>query len=379
MQSVAEESAELVRELYDGALRPDVAARTLRRSERLLPSRSVRRGTDVRALPPSSRRLGHIRFTSGERSVDLVDYLALNRVAGFLVLKDGAVVLEDYELALDPAHRWASFSIAKSVTSTLVGAALADGLIASIADPVRRYLPSLAGSAYDSVTVRDLLQMTSGVRWDETYTDPRSDRRQFLDLQLAARPGALLAYMGSLPRAAAPGSVWNYSTGETFLAGAAVEAATHRPLADYLSDKIWARAGMEAHASWWVETPDGTGIGGSGLGATLRDYGRFALFVLDDGMIAGCRIVPAGWFAAATAPRTIGNVQVDYGYLWWPVPKSAAIHDGAFAARGIFGQSIYINPREQLAIVVLSARPKPSGGGVIDDDALFAAVAEALA
>jgi CubicO group peptidase (beta-lactamase class C family) len=378
MQSGAGDSAEVVRRLYDGVLRPDVVVRTLLETERLLPSRTVRHGADVRPLPASNRRLGPIRFTAGGRSVDLIDYLAQNRVAGLLVLKDGAVVLEDYELGLDPGYRWASFSIAKSVTSTLVGAALADGLIGSIADPLRRYLPSLAGSAYDGVTVRDLLQMTSGVRWDETYTDPGSDRRRFLELQIAGRPGALLDYMGNLPRVTAPGSAWNYSTGETFLAGAVVEAATHRPLADYLSDKIWARAGMQADASWWVETPDGAGIGGSGLCATLRDYGRFALFVLDDGVVAGSRIVPGGWFAAATAPRTIGNVRVDYGYLWWPVPQGAPVVDGAFAARGIFGQCIYVSPRQQLAMVVLSARPKPSGGGVIDDDALFAAVAHAL-
>jgi CubicO group peptidase (beta-lactamase class C family) len=248
-------------------------------------------------------------------------------------------------------------------------------------DPVVRYVPTLKGSAYEGVSVRQILTMSSGVRWDETYTDPKSDRRKVLDLQIAGRPGEVLRYMASLPRAAPPGSIWNYSTGETFVLGAVVEGATHRSLPDYLSEKIWSPAGMEQDATWWVDGPDGLAWAGSGIGATLRDYGRFALIAADQGRLNGRSIVPEGWFGEAGVPHKIGGKIADYGYMWWIPPQTVPIHDGAFEAVGIFGQYMYINPREHLAVVTLSARPKPvdkSRDELADDAAFFAAVATAL-
>ncbi|MBS0389350.1 MAG: serine hydrolase, partial [Proteobacteria bacterium] len=175
-------------------------------------------------------------------------------------------------------------------------------------------------------------------------------------------------------------SIWNYNTGETFVLGAVIEGATHRPLAEYLSQKIWSTAGMEQDATWWVESPHGNGLAGSGLGATLRDYGRFALIAANDGRIDGRTIVPPGWFNEAGTARLIGGKQVDYGFMWWIPPQGEPIHAGAFEAVGIFGQFMYINPREHLVIVVLSARSKPSETArlELDDDAFFAAVATAL-
>jgi CubicO group peptidase (beta-lactamase class C family) len=369
----------LARRLYAGALGPDRLVTALRQSERLFPVATVRHGARLRALPASARRLGPLAIAAGARRYDLVDYLALNRVAGLLVLKDGAIVVEDYELGIGPADRWASFSMAKSVCSTLVGAAIADGCIGGVDDPLVRYLPGLAASAYAAVSIRQVLEMASGVAWDETYTDAGSHRRRFLELQLAGRAGSLADFMGALPRAAPPGSVFNYNTGETFIVGALLEAATGQSLARYLGTKIWDPAGMESDATWWLEAPGGSGIGGSGLAATLRDYGRFGLFVLEDGIVDGRRTVPAGWFAESTAPRLRGGARVDYGYQWWPLPPGDPVHAGAFMAQGIFGQRLYLNPRERLAVVVLSARPKPSDAHVVPDEAFFAAVARDLA
>ena len=167
--------------------------------------------------------------------------------------------------------------MAKSVTSTLVGAAVRDGLIASLDDPVMRYVSALRGSVYDEVSIRNLLQMATGVRWDETYTDPNSDCRKLADAQLSHKAGASLAYMKGLSRAVPPGSVWNYNSGETNFVGAVVEGATHMHLSSYLSAKLWSRLGMEKDAFWWTESPGGVGLGGVGLSATLRDYGRFGL------------------------------------------------------------------------------------------------------
>jgi CubicO group peptidase (beta-lactamase class C family) len=369
-----------LQQIFDGAMLPDVAVASFSHTERLLPVRVVHRGAVTQALPLRPKPFPEVHFEDRGRRFDLYDYLATNRVAGLLILKDGEIALEDYELGTGPGTHWASFSMAKSVASTLVGAALVDGLISSADDPVVRYVPALRGSAYEGVSIRQLLTMSSGVRWDETYTDPKSDRRKMLDLQINGKPGDLLRYMASLPRAAPPGTVWNYSTGETFVIGAVLEGAIHRPLADYLSEKIWSPAGMEQNATWWTDGPNGMAWAGSGIGATLRDYGRFGLLAVDGGKINGRAIVPEGWFADAGAPHNIGGKDVAYGYMWWIPPQTDPVNAGAFQAQGIFGQYIYVNPRERLVVVVLSARSKPGSGSrfELNDDAFFSAVATAL-
>jgi len=362
---------------------PGVEVNTFSHSDTLFPVNVVSRGGAVREFAPSAEELRtkvkDVHFQSGSEEFDLYDYLADDRVAGLLILKDRKVVMEDYELGAGPDTRWISFSMAKSISSALVGVALKQGLITSIDDPVTRYVPGLKGGIYDDVSVRNLPEMASGVKWDETYTDPHSDRRKLLDLQLENRPGSIIAYMRALPRAGAPGSIWNYNTGESFLVGALIEGATHKPLATYLSETLWSRLGMERDATWWLESPGGMGLAGSGLGATLRDYGRFGQFVLDDGVVNGDRVVPEGWFRAAGKAHEIGGKQVDYGYLWWPIPAGDPIHSGAFEAIGIFGQHMYINSTEKLIIVALSARPKPnSARSPVSDTDFFAAVARSL-
>jgi CubicO group peptidase (beta-lactamase class C family) len=366
------------RQVYDGAMRPDVEVKTFSHSDQLFPVRVVKRGTTVRNLPAARTQLQDVRFEIGGKHYDLFDYLALNRVAGLLILKNGEVVLEDYELGIGPETLWPSYSMAKSASSTLVGAALQEGLIENLDEPVTKYVPSLKGGAYEGVTVRNVIQMASGVKWNETYTDPKSDRRKLLEIQLQQRPGAILSFMSALPRAGAPGTIWNYNTGETFVVGAVLEGATHKPLADYLSEKIWAPWGMESEAKWQLESANGMGWAGGGLAATLRDFARIGLLVQADGVIDGKRVVPPGWFDQAGSGKEIGGKHVEYGYLWWTFPKNDALHGEAFQAEGIFGQHMYINRKEKVVIVVLSARPKPTGSTVVDDAAFFAAVVEAL-
>ena len=184
--------------------------------------------------------------------------------------------------------------------------------------------------------------------------------------------------MAALPRAAPPGTENNYNTGETLVAGEIIRAATGMPLAEYLSERIWKKVGMEADANWWLDAPGGIEIAGSGLSATLRDYGRFARFVLEDGCIDTRRVVRAGWFAESTARTTTRGVPRGYGYQWWLPDRADPVHEGAFLAMGIFGQRIYLNPTRRLAIVALCARPKPSDAHVVEDLAFFGAVARAL-
>jgi CubicO group peptidase (beta-lactamase class C family) len=366
------------RQVFDGAMRPDAEVKAFAHSDQWFPMRVVERGNAVRPLPTAKTPLKNVKFEAGGKHYDLFDYLALNRVAGLLILKNGQVVLEDYELGTGQATPWPSFSMAKSASSTLIGAALEDGSIAGLDDPVTKYVAALKGGVYEGVSVRNVIQMASGVKWDETYTDPKSDRRKLLEIQLQQKPGSVLAFMSALPRAGAPGTIWNYNTGETAVVGAVLEGATHKPLANYLSEKIWKPWGMEFEAKWQLESPNGMGWAGSGLTATLRDFGRIGLLVLADGVIDGKRTVPPGWFDEAGSGKEIGGKFEDYGYLWWTYPKSEAVHDAAFEANGIFGQHMYINRKEKVVIVVLSARPKPTGSTEVNDSAFFGAVVESL-
>ena len=368
-----------IRDLYDGALLPDLQVNTLRHVDRLFPTRAVARGVAVHDLPVSARRWPAIRFEENGVSWDLFDYLSLSRVSGLLVIKNGEIAFEHYALGNTAQTRWTSMSMAKSITATLVGAALHQGQIGSLDEPVCHYVPALAGSAYDGVTIRQVLQMSSGVRWNETYTDPASDRRHMLEAQLSQRPGALIECMAALQRAGPPGSVWNYSTGETQVAGAVLRAAVRQPIASYLSERIWARFGMEADASWWLESPDGMEVAGSGLSARLRDFARFGLFVLGGGMADGEQILPTGWMEQAGSSQTLDGRVVPYGYMWWPMEASAgAVHQGAFRAIGIFGQYLYIHPKEQVVIAQWSALPKPRGFVPVQPESFFGAVVAAL-
>lgn len=375
----AQEPIGSVREIYDGALTPEMAVNTFRNIDRLFPTRAVAPASAPLALPPAAVPLRTLSFDDRGQRRSLEEYLELNRVAGLLVLADGRVKLERYRYGNSERTRWMSMSIAKAITSTLVGAALKQGRIASLADPVTRYVPSLAGSAYDGASVRDVLMMASGVGWNETYTDPVSDRRRLLEAQLAQVPGGALAVMRGLRRVAEPGSVNNYNTGETQVAAEILRGAVGRPLSTYLSERIWSRFGMESEADWWLDSPDGVEIGGSGFSATLRDYGRFGLFFLGGGVAAGEAILPEGWTREATTPRRLrGGEAPAYGYLWWTATTAASQRDGAFAGRGIHGQWLYVNPAANVVIVVWGAQPKPTGGALVDDWQFFDAVVAAL-
>jgi CubicO group peptidase (beta-lactamase class C family) len=375
----ANEAIGTVRQMYDGALTPEMAVHTFRNIDRLFPTRAIAHGAHPKPLPLAASPLDSVRFRDGDASYDLEQYLDLNRVAGILVLKGGRIALECYRYGNSERTRWMSMSVAKSITSTLVGAALAQHRITSLAEPVTKYVTSLSGSAYDGVSVRDILMMSSGVRWNETYTDPASDRRHLLEAQISQQPGSAMRLMGALPRAAQPGFVNNYSTGETQVAGEIVRNAVGRPLADYLADRIWSRYAMEADARWWLDSPNGHEIGGSGFSATLRDYGRFGQFILDGGIAHGEPILPKGWIHDATTPKTLrSGAALPYGYFWWPGTSPKERRDGAFEANGIFGQHIYINPAAHLVIVVWGAQTKPTGGAIIDDWKFFDAVAAQL-
>ena len=277
--------------------------------------------------------------------LDLDAFAADQRSAALMVLHNGKVRLERYGLGFDKDGRWTSFSVAKSFTSTLAGAALRDGFIKSLDDKVSVYIPDLKGSAYDDVSVRQLLTMTSGVRWNEDYGDPNSDVARFNNHKPEAGMDALVSYMRKLPRDVPAGTRWLYSTGETNLVGILVSQATKKPLADYLAEKVWQPVGMEQPATWLL-SKTGQEISGCCIQASARDYARFGQFILDGAKVQGQSIVPDDWLAAATTSRTsIGQPGRGYGYQWWTYDS------GSFAARGIFGQGIFIDPQRKIVIV----------------------------
>ncbi len=311
-----------------------------RAMETLFPGHVVEAGDRVRALPAGEP----LPIAAAE--VDA--FMAAQNVAGLIVLQGGKVRLERYGLGFAPGERWTSFSVAKSFTSTLVGAAIDDGSIGSVEDLVTRYLPELAGSAYDGVTVAQLLTMTSGVKWNEDYTDPRSDVARMYSAPAPKGMDPTVAYLRTLPRETAPGEKWVYKTGETNLIGVLVGRATGKPLATYLSEKVWKPYGMETDAFWMID-PSGKEVSGCCLSVSLRDYARMGQFALEGG--AGA--VPADWIAQATKPQVaFANPGFGYGYQWWTYPE------GRYGAQGIFGQSILVDPKARVVIAMVSAWPK---------------------
>jgi CubicO group peptidase (beta-lactamase class C family) len=292
--------------------------------------------------------------------LDIDGYMARQRNAGLLIIEDGKVRFEHYALGYGPEGRWTSFSVAKSFTSTMVGAAVKDGYIKSLDDKVTQYIPTLRGSVYDDVTVRQLLTMTSGVKWNEDYADPKSDVAQFALQEPVPGEDITVSYMKKLTREAPAGTKWVYKTGETNLIGVLVSSATGKKLGEYLSEKIWKPYGMEADA-FWILGDTGHEISGCCLSARLRDYARFGQFVMDGGMAAGTRVVPDDWFAQATTKQAdIAQAGRGYGYQWW------TNDDGSYAAQGIFGQGIFIDPKRKLVIASNGNWPKatdPEGVG----------------
>lgn len=277
-------------------------------------------------------------------ALDLDVYMASQRNAGLIILVDGKIRAEKYALGFGPEKRWTSFSVAKSFTSTLVGAAIRDGAIRSLDDRVTNYIPALKASGYEGVTVRQLLTMTSGVRWNEDYADPDSDVARFNLQKPVAGEDVTVSYMKTLPREAEPGTRWVYNTGETNLIGVLVSRATGKKLADYLSEKVWKPYGMQQDAVWMLGAT-GHEISGCCISATLRDYARFGQFLLGGGVAGGERVVPDEWITLATQKQAdIGTEGRGYGYQWW------TYDDGSFAAQGIFGQGIFIDPARKLVI-----------------------------
>ena len=315
-------------------------------------------------LPLAKGELLNVRLATGESIASLMQR---DRFAGVLVLQHGRIRLEEYAIGAAAQTKWTSFSVSKSVTSTLVGFALRDGLIGSADDVVTKYIPQLAGSSYEGVTVRQLAEMTSGVRWVEDYSSSDSDNVKLYESPVEKGRDQVVEYMRKLPREAKPGTKFLYKTGETDLLGVLVQRAVHTSLSAYLQKTLWREMGAESDAFWIAD--EGREFGGSGLSATLLDFGRFGEWVKTHRSPQGEGTL-AEWIATATGPVAD---QGRYGLGWWTFP------DGSFAALGIFGQSILVDGRRDLVVVTLGAWPQATSAALsADRAALWAAVREAV-
>jgi CubicO group peptidase (beta-lactamase class C family) len=315
-----------------------------RRMYELFPSDRAAHGTHVHALPEGKP----LALGQGV----LARYMDEHHLAGVMVLQHGRVRLQRFAPGFGPAQRWESFSVAKSVTSTLLGIALQRGDIHSLDDTLGTYIPELRDSAYAKVTVQQLLTMTSGVHWNEDYADAKSDVAQMYMHPCVDGQAHILSYLKKQPRQWPAGTHWNYNTAETDLLGILVQRATHHSLAAYLSQTIWKPYGMAADAYWIKDECDGSDTGGSGLSATLGDYARLGQFMLDGGRIDGKPVVARAWLDGALhRQENVDDPDRGYGYLWW------TDNDGSYAAIGIFGQMVYVDPARRLVIAQVGAWP----------------------
>lgn len=356
-------------------------------TDKIFPSRIVRAGTDVWKLEKTALPDGfEISYEVGGVKRRIDDFNERTNTNALLILKNGKIVTELYLNGSKPATRFISWSTGKSVTSTLVGMALEDGYIDDADDPLTKYLPSLTGSAYDGVTIKDALQMSSGVDWDESSYDwddlskplNRNWNRSLVEQRYRFVEGA-----NELPRAAAAGEKYNYNTLESCILGWLVETVSKQRLTRYFEKRLWQAAGMEFDAAWILDGPEDIGreMSGGGLTAALRDYGRFGLMMARGGMANGRRLISGDWVRAATtadrAAIRYGKLYEDYplgyGYQWW------LFEDGRFEAQGIYGQLIYVAPEDDVVIVKLSNWPDAWVDELeFESYAFFDAVIEAL-
>lgn len=324
----------------------------------------VHKGAKVRPLPLAAKQID-VHFDDHGQSFDTAAFMRANHASGVLVLDHGKIALERYGLGRTSSDLWTSFSVTKSVSSTLIGAAIKDGKIKSLDDKVSTYITELKGSVYDQVTVRNLITMTSGTNWNEDFSDPNNDIAKLLQTSFVDN-------MKGRHLDSPPGTKFHYNTGDASLQTIIVERAVGMPAERYLQQKIWQPYGMEHDAHWFAHR--GEVMGGANLQMTLRDFGRFGQFFLEGGKAGATQALPETWTREATQrlfPTGWGDVS--YGYSWW------ANADGSYRAIGIYGQAIYINPDRQIVIVINSAWSDPEWDeGYKREDAYFAAVLQAL-
>jgi len=297
-------------------------------------------------------------FSYEGRTFNTEEFLALTDTSALLVIHNGNVVFEDYWLTGGRDVQWLSMSVAKSFISALVGIAVEQGHIERIDEPITDYVPELAGSAYDSVSIKDILQMSSGASWDEDYSDPNSDINRFG--RTFAIGGSMNEFATTLMREFEPGTYNRYNSTDTQVLGWLLVNATGQSITEYMQENLWTPLGAESPA-YWLRDDEGMEMAFAGLNVTARDYAKLGEAFRLGGVLNGQQIVPTDWVLASVTPdaphlmpgadNPASDFPLGYGLQWW-VPES---DEGEFTALGVYHQFIFVNPTRGTVVVKLSA------------------------
>jgi len=293
----------------------------------------------------------------------LNEYFKRNFVTGFLVLHNDQIIIEKYFHEADRNSRFVSQSLSKSVISILVGAAVEEGAIKRVEEPVTKYLPYLSESGYRNVTVKNLLQMSTGVNYSENYRDPKSGAALIGAALLTGNPSFKNYVQSIQPTKTAPGTKFEYQSVNTQVLGLLLEKVTGKRLNTYAQEKLWSKIGAQSDAFFYESKKQPDTCAFACFNATVRDYARVGLMMLQGGTLGKQRVVSNAWVHDSTTPDAPylkpkpGGPEGGYGYAyqWWVPPGQ----DGVFMALGIYGQCIYVNPARHIVIVQTSAWPEP--------------------
>ena len=332
-----------------------VNALMFRSMDELFTTRTVARSGPVWRLPRSDRPLAFTYEWQGETR-DAGEVLERTYTNALLIMKNGRIVSEIYRNNSDERSRFVGWSMTKSITSVLVGCALADGYIDSLDTPISDYLPELKGGGYEGVSIRHVMQMRSGVEYEERYDFANPGTAASNHIAALVRNTARFADVArTLPRINEPGSTFQYKTIDTAVLGWLIERATGGSVSAYTASCLWEPLGAESDGYYIMDGPPGIGreFSGAGFNATLRDFARFGQMMLDGGVADGRRIVSEEWVRESTEPSGATAVQRGgYGLQWWMIGD-----DGAYAAIGLQGQYVYIDPATRTVVVKLSYYP----------------------
>ena len=348
--------------------------------DQIFEGRLIRRATTPSRLERVNSEPA-LRYEFGGETRTLDDYLARNPATGLLIARGDTILIERYQYGRNDRHRFTSWSMAKTVTSMLVGIAIAEGHIRSVDDPAAAYVPALRGTEYGRTSLRHLLQMSSGVRFVEQYTGVDDVSRLAADTFLQLGTGGVDAVTPFNVRAAPSGTKFSYASVETQVLGLVLRSAVGRPVADYLQEKIWAPIGAEADATWLIDR-SGQEVTFCCINAVLRDYARLGLLLAHDGNWRGRQILPAAWIEDATrvAPDQthlrpgIATSFFGYGYQVWILPGERRM----FAFLGVRGQAIWVDPASRLVMVHTAVRKQWVGPGVREATALWQGIVREL-
>jgi len=358
-----DERLALVGSLFTGAEQYE----NFNRLKTIFPHQTIRASSEPFEFPSGKPMTLPVSYSFGGKTLAGSDLLEETRTSALVVIQNGEILHQGYWLTGGPDVNWMSMSVAKSFISALIGIAIEDGLIESVETPITTYVPELKGSAYDGVRIKDVLQMSSGARWNEDYSDPESDIMRYGRVWAGAGSGSFDTFTATLTREREPGTYNYYNSTDTQALGMLVSRATSMTVSAYAEQELWQPLGMQNDA-YWIADKEGVEMAAGGLQVTALDYAKLGQLYLQKGKWNGEQLVPERWVAdslVADGPHLKAEAHPEYpmgyGYQWWlPVREetNASNEEPEFAAIGVYNQFIYIDPARELVIVKLSANPQ---------------------